>query len=385
MDIPAPSSLSAVCRQLADALKAGLDIGDAQVDVTLGHPGDAEPDQQGNHKLNLFFYRFEPSGFQSGALPGETWMIRAHCLITPFGVSGDNTSAGEVDLRLVGEVMRVFHETPERYLNVTQTQRFDKYDSRGRRYRTDEVETTQRFQIQAVFNPLGLEEINQLWSTQGDVAYRPSLGYEFALIPVLPAEPAVDAPRVGAFGLEVHADRDARYRPSREDDVVTGPQVGYHAIAADDPDWAPVICLIHRGRCVTAVDLLLGADEQKDFDPPVWLAGLPAEDEDRERIELHWEVWDRSYGWRYLGNARVRKGGGHSTRARPHGPVMDPAAIPPLDELLDMSAPRDGGRRIFHRPGQAMLYALRTYKGSAGADKAVRSNPVLITMHRGEG
>ena len=54
----------------------------------------------------------EPTGFTFGLDPGESWLLRLHCLITPFGAAESPVSSGENDLRLLGEVLRVFHEKP---------------------------------------------------------------------------------------------------------------------------------------------------------------------------------------------------------------------------------------------------------------------------------
>ena len=44
------------------------------------------------------------------------------------------------------------------------------------------------------------EQINQIWSTQGDTVYRPSLVYEITLAPVDPETPAAQPPRVASLG-----------------------------------------------------------------------------------------------------------------------------------------------------------------------------------------
>jgi hypothetical protein len=38
--------------------------------------------------------------------------MRLYCLISAFGAPLDNVSAGENELRVLGEVMRLFHESP---------------------------------------------------------------------------------------------------------------------------------------------------------------------------------------------------------------------------------------------------------------------------------
>ena len=97
------------------------------------------------------------TGFGSHELPNQTLWIRVYCIITAFAVDEDRISAGESDLRLIGEVLRLFHETPV----------LAPIDVGG------EV-----MQAQVVLQPLGLDQIQQLWQTQSEVAYRPSVAYE---------------------------------------------------------------------------------------------------------------------------------------------------------------------------------------------------------------
>ena len=68
------------------------------------------------------------------------------------------------DLRLIGEVMRILHEQP--VISV----------SNGT---NGEIA-----QLQIVPHPLNLDNLNHIWSTQGDTAYRLSVAYEMALAPI---------------------------------------------------------------------------------------------------------------------------------------------------------------------------------------------------------
>ena len=63
-----------------------------------------------------------------------------HCLATPFCVDENPIPAGENDLRVIGEVLRHFHENPLFDLPV-------------------EAET---FRVQVIFLTLGLDELNQI-------------------------------------------------------------------------------------------------------------------------------------------------------------------------------------------------------------------------------
>jgi len=183
--MPLPlSSLSRVCRYVADFVGSELEASTHSVRVLIGSPAEAAKDAETEHRINLFFYLIEPSGFGLGMAPGETWLLRLHCLVTAFGAAESPVSSGENDLRLLGEVLRAFHEKPV----------LPPLDIDGLTVR-----------MQAVFEPLTLDQINHIWSTQGDVTYRPSIGYEMSLLPVVPKMPAVASPLVSAIEVGVHA------------------------------------------------------------------------------------------------------------------------------------------------------------------------------------
>ena len=154
--MPLPeTSLSRASRSIADFIQSSFTAAGHPIQVRLGTPAAAQPaTTDTEHRLNLFFHRFEPMGFGSHELPNQSLWIRVYCIITAFAVDEDRISAGESDLRLIGEVLRLFHETPV----------LAPIDVGG------EV-----MQAQVVLQPLGLDQIQQLWQTQSEVAYRPSL------------------------------------------------------------------------------------------------------------------------------------------------------------------------------------------------------------------
>ena len=110
------SSLAKICNTVREYVETlGQESGpsdDWDVTVTIGAPGANLAASNSSNTLNLFFYRFEPGGFGPEPAPDEPWLLRLHCLVTAFGVLENQVSAGENDLRLLGEVIRVFHEKP---------------------------------------------------------------------------------------------------------------------------------------------------------------------------------------------------------------------------------------------------------------------------------
>lgn len=336
----ASSALSQVCKGVRAYLDSQINGAErSKVSVVLGTPADAASAgaADGDHRLNLFFHRFEPGGLFPDTLPGETAWIRTFCLVTPFAADEDSLGAGENDLRLIGEVMRVFHERPVLQLRV------DGDD----------------YQLQVVFQPLALEQLNQLWSTQGDAVYRPSLLYEIALVPVLPALRAPSAPLAASFGVAVATtlERQAVELAARSPEVppIT-PRIGRE-------DWAPAIAFVHRGRCAYSLAFALGSPQLAAFEARLWLAGKPS-----EAVALRWERWDAQNGWQAAGADGAALIGSRCIDPEAAASAPTEAIAPPFAE----------------RPGQLLLYAERSYlRASDGARLGVRSNPLLISVYPG--
>lgn len=328
------SSLSQVCRSIADFLSNRLEAAQNHIQVRIGSPASAAPaPNDTDHRVNLFFYRMEPNGFGPAAAPDETWLLRLSCLVTSFGVEEDQISAGENDLRLLGGVLSAFHERPI----------LDPIAING---------TTVRPQV--VFQPLGMEDINHLWATQGDVAYRPSVAYEMALVPIPPRTPRLGGPLVGAIGFEVRSDEAGRHAPFGG--VAVPPPVVARTVDTRLENWAPTICFVTGGACVESVSLAVGTA----FAPQVWVAGLNG-----AAVRLRWEIWDGQDGW------------------RPFGTPVDTAATGPLlDPDQAASAVTTPIAVPFNdHAGQAVLYAERTFNRAAdGAQVTVRSNPLLVNF-----
>lgn len=334
------SPLSQVCKGIRAYLDGELNAPDrSKVSVLLATPADTASAGAGDsdHRLNLFFYRFEPSGLFPDTLPGETGWLRAFCLVTPFAAEEDSVGAGENDLRLIGEVMRVFHEKPVFQLSVD----------------------GEEYHLQVIFQPLGLDQLNQLWSTQGDTLYRPSVLYEVSLAPILPAVKAVPAPLAGGFGLQVQPTLEQR------ETSIAGrfPEVPAMTPAITREDWAPAIAFVHGGACAFSFSLALGSPELAAFVPRVWLAGKVG-----EPVSLRWETWDATHGWQVVepAGAALIASAGIAPDAVATAPTQA-LALPFSDHV-----------------GQMLFYAERSYTRAAdGVMLTVRSNPLLISLYAG--
>ncbi|MFV8753955.1 Pvc16 family protein [Nannocystaceae bacterium ST9] len=211
------SSLSIVATRLRSVLAQGIAALDESA-VLIGTPRQANDAPKNGHHLNLFVHRLEPSGYPTSARADEPTYLRLHCLLTAFAVKetdqqGVTISAGENDLRLLGEVARVLHERTS--LNVP-----------------DDEQPVAQVQLVPIAMPA--DQLNQFWLMQGsEVSYRASLAYELSLVPVPLARPVDRRPRVA--GLSPAAMPGRRVEPV-----------------------LPVLALMHEGQVGHALTLVLG-------------------------------------------------------------------------------------------------------------------------------
>jgi hypothetical protein len=344
--MPLPeSSLSIICSSIRQFVDSSLNAAANNISVSIGAPAEVA-DNDDDHRLNLFFYRFEPGGFDSDAHPNDPRRVRLLCLITAFGILEDGIPAGENELRLLGEVLRIFRETP--VLGAVTV-------------------NGEQVRLQVVFSPATDEQINQVWSTQGDTTYRPSVIYDMALAPIMPSTLRVEPALVGAIGRQALTGRSGRF--AAFSGTALAPQVPFHAVDIDDPRWAPAICWLYLGECAHTLSFDVDSAEFAVYTPQVWLAGDPA-----QGVDLVWEIWD-STGWRSIGAPLA---------ATPFSTAIDPANVPmavsgtfPLDLTLPVSIAA-GENAV-----QAMLHATRSVTLVPGQPAVeVRSNPLLISLYR---
>ena len=336
MPIP-DSSLYLACKAVADAIGVGIQANTNSIKVYVGAPADITSKNDEN-RLNLFFYRFEPSGFHAGTHPNDPWRIRIFCLFTCMSENGDQQ--GEDDLRLLGLVMSFLHEN--RILPSV----------------TINGETVR---LQAIFAPATDEQINQIWSTQGETTYRPSVIYEIALAPIMPETLRGEAPRVGFTGLETVADMNRRYDPFAGN--IKAPEVAAESVSQSNPAWAPLISWVIAGECQSSFAIDVDTTNPATVSPVLWVAGRSG-----ESVDLEWQVWEDE-DW--------------STQPGPSlvisSTAIDPDDIPVGLPAVTLPALTVGG----HDRWQILLSATRSYQPFAGAPTVtLRSNPVLISLYR---
>ncbi|GAB4191929.1 MAG: hypothetical protein Tsb002_21190 [Wenzhouxiangellaceae bacterium] len=344
--MPLPvTSLSSLAASVAAFLRNGLQAGLNNISVTVGAPALAAVDN-GEHRLNLFFYRFEPSGMQPDTHPNDPWRLRLFCLITAFGVDEDGINGGENELRMLGEVLRLFHQTP---------------------ILAPEDVAGESVRLQVVFIPVSDDRINQIWATQNDVNYRPSLMYEMALAPVMPQPRRLAPPRVGGIGAQVDGNMDSPHAPySGQPPSLPVPAV---AIDITDPRWTPSLCWVYQGECAQALSFDVDSAAFAAFNPAIWLAGDPG-----DNVQLVWQTWDSANGWQNAGAPQA---------AQPFSSFIDPDQIPPAQAGV---FPRAVVLPIALAPGetaaQAQLHATRLINVPGQGPLIIRSAPILISLYR---
>lgn len=334
------TALSLAARALRSSLAEPLGLTLNQ--ILIGHPSAAakEAERDPRTLLNLFFYRIEPGAMATNTGSADPLFIRAYCLITALADAETdpatlaNVSAGETDLRLIGGVMQRLNALP--FLRLR--------DENG----------NDIAQLQMLLTPLGIDDINHIWSTQGDTPYRLSVDYELALIPLPLERPAQRSPKVGQLSL-------AAGQPGYP--VATGAsKLSFDAPAVrvdpNRPDWTPVI------RFVTADGTLQLAQAFSASAPPSALhiaaAGAPGSE-----ISLAWERWDRASGWQEMP-------GGVAQTLAVIDSAVDPDGPPPHAFAVDLP---------LAIPGQALVYATRRWTRSDGVELTLRSNPLLISIY----
>ena len=335
----APSSLSMAARALRTQLAGAVGLPEGQ--IMIGHPSLAVKDIEGETNkqfLNLFFYRIESGAYPSDAQAADVLYLRFYCLITALGTKetatgGATVSAGENDLRLVGAVVKRLHESPLL------------------RLRDDSAQEVA--QLQVVLHVLSLDDLNHIWSTQGDTPYRLSVGYELALVPLPLVLPAVRGARVGAIGVSLEGEPAAAQPP----------EVPAVRVDISRPDWAPHLCWLAADGSLQYSLAFEAGTAPANFQ--VIALGAPGAD-----VDLQWELWDPAPAEPKWTTAPAAP-----AQLTPEVDWLDPASGTAFFALAHNVASPISAR------GQALLCASRAYTRPDGAQITLRSNPLLVSVH----
>jgi hypothetical protein len=312
--MPVPvSSLSLAVQGIADFLDGQFG---EDVMISTDTPQRASDRAKGGdkHYLNLFTYRVMPSAFHAANASDEPCFIRINVLLTPF-LSDQDGQASDADLRILGHAIRFLHSRPI-IPGVLPGNSVEPEDFRSGPHLD--------YRLEAVLQAPGMEELNHIWTTQGgDLAYRLSAIYEFALIPIEPLEHKADSPPVttSIFDLQPNIKaRDATGFIKYGDEPSAHPLSDIQDKKLPPPtNWLPVV-LVSQGEALSNK----GTVASGAANISVALAGPPG-----ERIAL--EVsWVRANDSRMTQAPQVFIIASHL--------IDDPAAI----SLLDLESAADG-------------------------------------------
>jgi hypothetical protein len=343
--------MSDAANKLRNLLFDRIDDLEDVTQIRIGHPKDTFEAMKSNddkNQLNLFFYNVNYDGYPADGLSEDPFYVRLHCLVTAVGAKAATTgspSPGENDLRLIGEVMRVLHQQP--VISV------------------DDGTNGEIAQLQIVPHPLNLDNLNHIWSTQGDTAYRLSVAYEMALAPVPLTEAVERSLLVGEIGTKAQGDMDREPLPAGGFGIETStPAVPKVTVDVRRPDWSAHICFVDEANSKLAYTLLVPKSQlpRPGLLPlKVLLAGVPS-----NQVELVWETWEPSAGgWTKSGS---------SQNETIEIDTIDPENYDP-GLAADIDLP-------IRRKGQATLYAERAWERPDGSTVTLRSNPLLVTVYK---
>lgn len=264
------SAISDAANKLRILLSSSIDALSA-AEIRIGHPKEtfAGMPTDKNH-LNLFFYNINYDGYPADGLSSNPFYVRLHCLITAVGAKANGaTSAGENDLRLIGEVMRVLHEQPVVSL--------------------DGGTASKVARLEIVPHPLNLDNLNHIWSTQGDTAYRLSVAYEMALAPIPLAREAESSPKAGDFSALSWGDK-TRSSGNEKEGLVSGrPGVTFLEVDTGGDDWVPHISLVETvDSAHKELHYVFKVEGDLNSKLEVLIAG-----KDEGKVKLSWNVWRR--------------------------------------------------------------------------------------------
>lgn len=307
------SSLSVAVQGIADFLDG--QFGEDVVISTDSPQRAAERAKGGDkHFLNLFTYRISPSGFHAANGSDEPFFIRLNALLTPFLTDQDN-GALDSDLRILGHAIRVLASRP------IVPGLLPGVGAGPEDFRTG---PHLDYRLQAVLQAPTMEELNHIWTTQGgELAYRLSAAYEFALIPIEPLDHRAAAGPVRSSILDVQPSVPAN--PAGF--VAFGAEARAFPLAATTPvqlpppvDFLPVVLFSQAGALSNAATV---APAAASID--LAISGLPG-----ARVSV-------SVAWTRADNSADTQAAQAFTIAVPR--IDDPAAIVSL--VLDAPAAGD--------------------------------------------
>jgi len=279
----AASSLSVAVQGIADYLDSQFGE-DVIISIDTPQRAHERAKDSDKHVLNIFVYRVAPSGFHAASGADEPFFVRLHTLITPF--PGDkNNPPEDMELRVLGHAIRVLQSRP--VLPAPPAVLPGGPAGEGDFRNAPHLD----YRLQAILQAPSMEEINHIWTTQGgELAYRVSAAYEFALIPIEPMalhEPAGPARTAILDVAGSMAARDAAFvMPGPDSRRI--PRLGRTGDTPPPTDWLPLQLLVEAGGLTNRRSLPPGTGQVE-----IALAGLSGE---KVAVEVAWTRADAGTG-----------------------------------------------------------------------------------------
>jgi hypothetical protein len=357
MSLPNPS-LAKICLEISKHIEfLGKNQNDLDWKIITGAPGVNLADTNiDTNTLNVFYYRFEPAGLNASTGVGDIHWMRVFCIITAFGFddNDDKNIAGINELRMLSEVVRLFQEQPIKLFKGN---------------------NDEDWHTQFIPRPLADEQINQIWSTQGSVVYRPSIAYEIALAPIEPLEPTPQSARVASIGFVADSDIKKRHSPwSDAQRDSRFPLVPSISIDISNPQWTPAIAMItgQNGRRLAHLTLSLEAVKIGPVTIPdidIWIAG-----DSNDTVFLMGQLFQNN-SWQDID---IIPNVGVDTT------MIDNENLPPINGTnFKLLSTHWSGFDNTHKSWQLQLFAQRTITIN-NIEIRIRSNPLLIAIARDE-
>lgn len=248
-----------------------------QLRVEVGNPAFFHPLSATSGPLvTIWVYRLEFDNTVMLVTPDSVQPLRLHTLITAFCPAGADPqeSHGTFELRILSHIVRLFLEAPEvGPVRITNALTVGPA--------ADLI--TSEFMIEARPRSLDVEDINHIWTTQGEAPYRTSLAYTFSFGFVTPSRPTDDGPPVLNVVLEDPDDLSAEAIGVRPE------------LPADTPESAPALGVLAlqlgtsaAPNLVPDVTFTAGAGDQ--------VLSVVAVTEAEETLVLSLELWDGDAG-----------------------------------------------------------------------------------------
>lgn len=281
--MPPISSLSVAVQGIADFLDGHFGE-DVLISVDTPQRANEQSKNAQTHTLNLFVYRVAPSGFHPGTTSEEAQFLRIHVLLTPF-LGSQEVQVDDADLRILGHAIRVLQSHP--VIPVDSLPGAGVPADGGDDFRN---QPHFQYRLQAILQTPPMEELNYVWTTQGgELAYRLSAAYEFALIPIEPLELAPPPVPTTSALLDVAASLDGAAETGLlafDEETRALPLGATDGTTPPPSTWLPVLLLVDGQQLSNSRQVTAGTGNVEFA-----LAGPPGE---RVALEVAWVRQDES-------------------------------------------------------------------------------------------